>query len=129
MNNKSILFGVAGLIIGVLLTWTITAKSNSTQISEPKTSDTTITHSTGQSMTMEQMMEGLKGKTGDDFDKAFISEMIEHHQGAINMAQEAKVNAKHDEIKKMADDIISTQTTEINMMKQWQMDWGYQSGH
>ena len=126
MNNKSIIFGIAGLVIGVLLTWTITANSNSTQISQPKTSDTAITHSTSQSMAMEQMMEGLKGKAGDDFDKAFISEMIEHHLGAINMAQEAKVNAKHDEIKKMADDIISAQTTEINMMKQWQIDWGYQ---
>lgn len=126
MNNKSIIFGIAGLVIGVLFTWTITANSNSTQISQPKTSDTAMTHSTSQSMTMEQMMEGLKGKAGDDFDKAFISEMIEHHLGAINMAQEAKVNAKHDEIKKMADDIIFAQTTEINMMKQWQKDWGYQ---
>jgi uncharacterized protein (DUF305 family) len=120
MNNKSILFGIAGLIVGALLTWTITA--NQPNSSAPMESST-MSH--GQSMTMDDMMTSLNGKTGDDFDKAFISGMIEHHQGAINMAQAAKVNAKHDEIKKMADEIISAQTSEINQMKQWQQQWGY----
>lgn len=76
-------------------------------------------------MTMSGMVNGLKGKTGDDFDKAFISEMIEHHQGAIDMAELAKQYALHDEIKNLANDIISAQTSEINMMRQWQDSWGY----
>ena len=76
-------------------------------------------------MTMGDMVNSLKGKTGDDFDKTFISEMIDHHQGAIDMAELAKINAGHDELKVMADDIISAQTKEINMMKQWQNSWGY----
>jgi uncharacterized protein (DUF305 family) len=63
--------------------------------------------------------------TGDDFDKAFLSEMIVHHQGAIDMATLAKQNAKHDEIKKLADDIVVAQTKEIGEMKQWQQQWGY----
>src|SRR3990167_6705130 len=57
-------------------------------------------------MTMGDMVNSLKGKTGDDFDKTFISEMIDHHQGAIDMAELAKINAGHDELKVMADDII-----------------------
>lgn len=76
-------------------------------------------------MTMSGMVNGLKGKTGDDFDKTFISEMIDHHQGAIDMAQLAKNYAKHDEIKNLANDIISAQTSEINMMRKWQTSWGY----
>jgi uncharacterized protein (DUF305 family) len=68
----------------------------------------------------------LKGKTGDDFDKAFIEQMIVHHQGAIDMANLAKQNAKHDEIKKLSDDIVTAQTKEINEMTSWQQQWGYE---
>jgi len=35
------------------------------------------------------------------------------------------VNAKHDEIKQMASDIISAQGKEVDMMKAWQKEWGY----
>ena len=76
-------------------------------------------------MSMNDMVESLKGKAGNEFDKAFISEMIDHHQGAIDMAQLAKIYAKHEEIKSLADDIISAQTSEIEMMEQWQKNWGY----
>lgn len=71
------------------------------------------------------MADGLKGKTGDEFDKAFISQMIEHHEGAVVMAVQARQDARHDEIKAMAEDIISAQTREINQMKNWQKQWGY----
>ena len=77
------------------------------------------------SMSMDGMIEALEGKTGDDFDKEFTSLMIEHHQGAIDMANLAKTNAKHQEIKDLADDIISAQTKEINLMQDWQKTWGY----
>ena len=78
-----------------------------------------------ESMTMSGMVDSLKGKTGDDFDKTFTSEMIDHHQGAIDMAKLAKEKALHREIKDMADDIISAQTKEIDQMRQWQKDWSY----
>lgn len=73
--------------------------------------------------TMQDMMGGLDGKTGDEFDKAFISEMIVHHEGAVTMAEAALQNAKHPEIKKMAQDIIVTQTKEITQMKDWFEMW------
>jgi uncharacterized protein (DUF305 family) len=79
------------------------------------------------SMSMDDMMEELEGKTGDDFDKAFIEMMIPHHEGAIEMALAAKQSAGHQEIKDMADDIISAQQNEIDMMKGWQREWGYQN--
>jgi uncharacterized protein (DUF305 family) len=74
---------------------------------------------------MKSMRSSLDDKIGDDFDKAFLSEMIVHHVGAVDMAKEAQTNAKHDELKSMADDIVSTQTKEINQMKEWQKKWGY----
>lgn len=72
---------------------------------------------------MQGMMQGLNNKTGDEFDKAFLSEMILHHEGAIDMANAALKNAKHQEIKDLSNAIISAQTTEINKMKEWQKTW------
>ncbi len=72
---------------------------------------------------MHAMMGGLSGKTGDAFDKAFIKEMIIHHEGAVLMAQAALDNAKHPEIKTMANAIISAQTSEVNQMKSWLVSW------
>ena len=73
------------------------------------------------------MMKALEGKTGDDFDKAFVEQMIMHHTSAIDMSKPAAKNAKHDEVKTLAANIISAQTKEIAQMKQWQKDWGYNS--
>jgi uncharacterized protein (DUF305 family) len=43
--------------------------------------------------------------------------MIGHHTGAIRMAKIANERSKHDEIKTLADDIISTQQREIDAME------------
>lgn len=71
------------------------------------------------------MMDALKGKTGDDFDKAFLEQMIMHHQSAINMATTGKTNALHQEVKDLTEGIVTAQTIEIKKMKQWQKDWAY----
>lgn len=72
---------------------------------------------------MAGMTAGLEGKTGDDFDRAFLSEMIVHHEGAVDMAEAALVSAKHEEIKQMANEIITAQTREIEMMRTWLDTW------
>lgn len=83
--------------------------------------------STMNGMDMDDMMKnmnaGLQGKTGDAFDKEFVAEMIVHHQGAIDMAKLALTNAKHAEIKTLANAIIAAQTKEITQMKAWQTSW------
>jgi len=78
-------------------------------------------------MSMSEMMSSmnaeLEGKTGDAFDQAFLAEMIVHHQGAVEMAELALTNAKHQEIKDLANAIISAQNTEIAQMMEWQKSW------
>ena len=78
-------------------------------------------------MSMSDMMASmnaeLEGKTGDEFDKAFLTEMIMHHEGAVDMAEAALEDAKHQEIKTMANAIISAQTSEIAQMKAWLKAW------
>lgn len=95
----------------------------------PSNSGTAMDHSANDadhdSMSMSDMMTELQGKTGDEFDKAFIEMMIAHHEGAIEMARAAQQSALHQEIKDMAEDIISAQQGEIDMMNQWKLDWGY----
>lgn len=72
---------------------------------------------------MGGMMLGLAGKTGAEFDQAFLREMIVHHQGAVAMAKEVLIKSERPELKKMAEDIIKAQTAEIEQMKKWQTAW------
>jgi uncharacterized protein (DUF305 family) len=71
------------------------------------------------------MMNELNGKTSVAFDRAFLEQMIMHHQSAINMAAPGKTNAQHQEVKDLTAAIITAQTKEIQQMKQWQKDWGF----
>ena len=136
------LYGIIGLLGGALLAILFTTNivnGNNTQMMRMMGMNTqNFDQATNQEMeqmreqmmgedemTMSGMVNELEGKTGDAFDKAFIEQMTVHHQGAIEMAKQAKTNAFHQEIKDMADDIISAQTSEINMMKGWQSSWGY----
>ena len=73
------------------------------------------------------MINELNGKTSEEFDKAFLEQMIMHHQSAINMAATGKTNAQHQEVKELTVAIGTAQTKEIQQMKQWQSDWGYSS--
>ncbi len=144
--KKEYTFGIAGIIIGVLLTIASSnaaTRANSQSMMKlmgmpveitPTIASSNNTHmmpdgsmmqNMDDSMSMDEMTEELKGKAGDDFDKAFIEMMIPHHQGAIDMAELALKSAGHQEIKDMANDIINAQNSEINMMKNWQKGWGY----
>jgi uncharacterized protein (DUF305 family) len=57
------------------------------------------------------------------FDKAFIDDMIPHHESAIAMAEVARKETKDPEIRRIANDIISAQEREIKQMKQWREEW------
>lgn len=132
MNSQNTIKIIVALVIGLALGYALSAvrpeakqsavTSNSMMHQMPDGSMMSNGNNSMQSM-MTDMMAGLQGKTGDEFDKEFLSEMIVHHQGAVEMAQSALKNAKHQEIKDLADGIISAQNKEIEMMKGWQMSW------
>ena len=56
-------------------------------------------------MGMEHDADALTGS--GDVDTDFAQLMITHHQGAIDMAKLAADNAEHDELKDLAQQIIS----------------------
>lgn len=63
--------------------------------------------------------------TGDS-DVDFVLGMIPHHQGAIDMAQVALRNAKDEQIRKWATDVIREQEREIAEMQAWLKKKGIQ---
>jgi len=111
MQTKPLLYGIIGFMLGGLVVSTAAVT-----IEKPADKQPTATVS---------MARTLEGKAGDDFDKAFITGMIGHHQDAINMAQMADDLAKHPEVKNLSKAIIDAQQKEIDQMKKWHADWGY----
>ena len=74
---------------------------------------------------MVEMQNKLKDLKGEAYDKEFLKQMILHHEQAVDMAKYAADNAKRQEIKDLASNIIKAQNEEIRQMKQWQESWGY----
>jgi uncharacterized protein (DUF305 family) len=62
-------------------------------------------------------MGALDKATGSSFDKMFLTMMIAHHAGAIDMAKTEQAKGKNADVKALAKDIEKAQTTEIAQMK------------
>lgn len=52
-----------------------------------------------------------------DVDRDFATLMIPHHQGAIDMARIELAHGKNEELKKMSQNIIDSQSKEIEVLK------------
>ncbi|MFI6034173.1 DUF305 domain-containing protein [Streptomyces sp. NPDC051315] len=61
-------------------------------------------------------MEKLRKASGADFDTMFVTMMIEHHEGAVEMATTQKSKGEYEPAVAMADDIVTAQTAEISEM-------------
>lgn len=114
-QNNTILIAVLTLAIGLGIGYFAGGIKSSLQTSIDTSSDM---HGAMAGMTM-----GLEGKEGDALDKAFLDEMIVHHEGAIEMAKTLLKGTKRPELTKLGNDIITAQTQEIEAMKQWRKDW------
>lgn len=93
MSKEVIIFGIAGIILGILIA----------PIFAPV-------------MPWGGWMMG-------QIDAHFIEQMIPHHEDAITMANLALARAEHSEIKTLSSGIIKSQSEEIDQMKQWYTSW------
>ncbi|CAA9411296.1 MAG: hypothetical protein AVDCRST_MAG22-1904 [uncultured Rubrobacteraceae bacterium] len=63
------------------------------------------------------MASGMLMENGRYSDRRFIDAMVPHHRGAVEMAEVALENAGHEQIEQLAEEIISTQESEIRELK------------
>lgn len=61
-------------------------------------------------------MANLEAASGDQFDKLYLLSMIEHHKGAIEMAQSV-VESKNADVRALAEAIISSQSDQITYIE------------
>jgi uncharacterized protein (DUF305 family) len=68
-------------------------------------------------MMMQEMM------AAEDPDRAFLTAMTDHHNGALDMAQLALIRATNPELRTMARDIVVEQANEIHQFQEWLATW------
>ena len=109
MNNQNnkILYGIGGIIIGILLVSVFTP----------------MFRYGGFGMMGNNYQNTGNNQMAGTIDKHFIEQMIPHHEGAIAMAKLALIKSKRPEIKTLATAIIEGQTKEITDMTGWYKDW------
>ncbi len=72
-------------------------------------------------MLTEAQLKSLDAASGVDFDRAFLTLMIQHHEGALKMVQDlfAKPGAGQEvDVSVFANDVVTVQTAEIGAMRQ-----------
>jgi uncharacterized protein (DUF305 family) len=71
----------------------------------------------GEGMMSEDDMAALEKAKGAEFDRMFLTMMIEHHEGAITMAKDEQRDGKDTAAIELAQRIESAQTAEIKLMR------------
>ena len=66
---------------------------------------------------MTTMMNAMEAKPTGDIDRDFVAMMAPHHQGAIDMAIIELRYGKNEQLRRLAQEIIVSQTQEIAAMK------------
>ncbi|MBJ7434092.1 MAG: DUF305 domain-containing protein [Microbacteriaceae bacterium] len=67
-------------------------------------------------MVSDADMAMLEQATGAEFDALFLAHMIQHHEGAIDMANDVLATTANDEVAALATAIVAAQTAEIAEM-------------
>ena len=126
MNQRLILFvTLIVLTVIALLTQRHTAHSATSAVSLPTapaeftaSTDRTFDQLMGDSMNV--MHKGMHSApyTGNP-DRDFVTMMIPHHQGAIDMAKAILLYGKDEQLKRLAQEIIADQQNEVQLMQLW----------
>ncbi|MCE7083017.1 DUF305 domain-containing protein [Streptomyces sp. ST2-7A] len=69
-------------------------------------------------MLTDEEMAHLSAVDGEAFDTAFLGLMIEHHEGALEMARQVLADGSHEPTAELAREIIDGQEAEITRMRE-----------
>lgn len=70
-----------------------------------------------------RQMEKMMAMSSEEFEIAFMEDMIRHHEGAIREAEKCLNRAYHQDLIDTCENIIETQSTEIAEMEAWLCEW------
>lgn len=70
-----------------------------------------------------RQMEKLASLSGAEFEIAFMEMIIRHHERAIKEAETCIERAYHDELVSLCENIVETQSAEIEQMQTWLCEW------
>ncbi|MEO8330350.1 MAG: DUF305 domain-containing protein [Candidatus Nanopelagicales bacterium] len=69
-------------------------------------------------MMSEDEMNALAQARGADFDRMWLQMMIAHHEGAVAMAEQVLTTTDDEQVKALAENVVSGQNAEIDTMQQ-----------
>jgi uncharacterized protein (DUF305 family) len=72
----------------------------------------------GDGMLSQEELEALGEASGPAAARLFLEQMIAHHEGAIDMAEQELANGADADVLELARTIVTTQTEEIALMRE-----------
>ncbi len=96
----------------------------------PAPGDKTFTQLMDDAMnTMNQQMDAAMSNhmAQVDPEREFVNMMIPHHQGAIDMAKALLLYGKDPQLRRLAQEIVTDQESEIQLMQRWLKQHGAKS--
>ena len=119
IRRSGVLVGAVGA--GLALTLTACGSANTS-------SDGSMDHgsmSSSMSSPMPSSMSSMSGSSEhNDADVTFATEMIQHHQQALDMVDLTQGRSLEPAVQNLADNIRAAQAPEIKTMSGWLTDWG-----
>ena len=76
-----------------------------------------MAHGSG-GMMSDDDMSSLMGASGPEFNQMWLTMMIEHHEGAVEMAQDVLATTSNPEVEQLATAVVQGQEKEITTMKE-----------
>jgi len=137
-KNQAVIIGLLALIVGLLLGYFFGANNmphrgffGSESMSEEMEEhmggygyDEEILNGDGELMhMMDEMMLIGRGKIGGAYEEAWLRGMIVHHIGAIRMSENLLEQTDRPELTQLANNIIESQSAEVDQMKSWLQTW------
>jgi uncharacterized protein (DUF305 family) len=77
-----------------------------------------VAHATMPGMLSQDQMADLGAASGASFDELFLTSMVQHHLGAVEMAEHEVAQGLDTVVVDMATEVIAGQTAEIRRMRQ-----------
>ena len=92
---------------GMLATWGVTDAQHMDHIG----------HAGMEGMLTEEQLQDLRDAEGPDAARLFLEGMIEHHQGAVEMARTQLEDGENPQARALAEDVVAAQEEEIAQMQ------------